>query len=192
MAGGTSNGITVNVPASVTTAYALTLPPAAPTTNGQALTALTTGVASWTSVCLPDGTNCPSSGINSLRLAFTRAKAATNATLATKDALCVAEFGSNYRTAALADAAANYPKSAFSGSYTDEFHYNFNNDAVIGLSTTTNSQLVTSDGKYCYRNMNDINCSDTTSNPGVQEVVYSDAAHLNATYPIACLKVSGY
>jgi len=50
LAGATTNGVTVNVPASVTTAYALTLPPAAPTVNGQALTATTAGVASWTTI----------------------------------------------------------------------------------------------------------------------------------------------
>ncbi len=50
LAGGTSNGVTVNVPASVTAAYTITLPAAAPTVNGQVLSATTAGVASWTTV----------------------------------------------------------------------------------------------------------------------------------------------
>ncbi len=50
LAGATANGITVNVPASVAATYAITLPAAAPTVNGQVLSATTAGVASWTTV----------------------------------------------------------------------------------------------------------------------------------------------
>ncbi len=126
LAGGTANGVTVNVPASVTAAYTITLPAAAPSANGQALTATTAGVASWTTIAA--GSQTPwTSNINgggyTLTNLGTNITAAAGLTIASTGAALALNSGSgaltsNATTVTLGGSATMYGGAAASGKLT--------------------------------------------------------------------------
>jgi trimeric autotransporter adhesin len=128
LAGNTSGTVTVNVPATVTTSYTLTLPPAAPTANGQALTATTGGVASWTTISGGGGSQTPwisniDAASYNLTGLGTNLTAAAGLTIASTGAALAINPGSgaltsNATTVTLGGSATMYGGSAASGNMT--------------------------------------------------------------------------
>lgn len=141
-------------------------------------------------VCLANGTNCQAQtgggGSTQPDLQFTRTTIATNASLATKDAQCVTEFGTNYRTASLGDATAYFHGMPYTATYTDGSNYRNATVSSFGLTSSTNGVLKTSDGVTDYYVNGSGGGSGSTNGIGIQETVYS--AGPSTPYPVTCVR----
>ncbi len=122
------------------------------------------------------------------QLIFTRAVTAVNSTLATKDAQCTNELGSQYRTASLLDITSriNTENSPYSGSWTSDITYTNGSSITIGLDSKTNARISNYGGYSSSMTGGGGSSSTTYTGSGLQETVYTTS--LTETYPVACIK----